>query len=798
MKIRIILILFLAFLAGTMSMAQDINNVNVQSLSDKQINQIVQKIQSSGMTMEQAIALAKARGASQEQINQLMARIQGLNSNSQGTQSMTRSPYQTIDTTQYPYSTKAVFQVNPRARKVFGYKLFNNDKLSFAPSVNLPTPHDYVLGTGDQLMINVWGASQQTYQLTVDNSGAVYIPSLGPIYVAGMNFDKATDLIKKRLTDIYRGLSKPNPNTWAVVTLSELRGIRVNIIGEANAPGTYTLPATATVFNALYLSGGPNQNGSFRNIELIRDNKVIKTIDVYDFLISGSTQGDIQLRNQDVIFIPTYQERVETSGNFKRDNLFEMKKGETLSDLINYAGGFTPGTYKSQLSVYRLTNREKEIVDVNESNFNTFPLQNGDSIVAGKVLNRFTNRVFITGAVYRPGAYELTGGMTLGNLIAKADGVMPDAYSNRGLIIREKKDLTKKVLSFEVDSVLRQQMNIKLQREDSVVINTIDSMRNVRYINISGEVRHPGKYVYYDNMSVNDLVFLAGGFTEAASGSYVEISRRNSQETAESPNSRIAKVFTMNIDKSLKLEDGKGSFELKPFDNVFIRKAPSYYAQKNVEIQGEVVYPGKYSITSKNERVSDLLERAGGLDKFAYAPGATLKREKALSDVQKQKLRQISLAADTTLAVDSVQLDSLSQKYALVELDLPKILKNPGGPDDYVLKEGDIINIPEVKQTVTVTGAVMNPITLSYIKGESVRFYIRKSGGFSQDARRSKTYVIYANGTSSTGSWINVQPGSQIVVPQKPVRKSFSLESVARIFSILVSALTTAILATKL
>jgi len=798
MKIRIILILFLAIFAGTISMAQNVNNVNVHSLSNKQINEIVQKIQNSGMTMNQAIALAKARGATGQQISELMARIQGLNSNTTGTRSVTNSSLQTLNTTQPLYSSKARFQVNPIAKKVFGYKLFNNKNLSFAPSINLPTPKNYVLGAGDQIMINVWGASQQTYQLTIDNSGAIYIPSLGPVYIAGMNFDKAASLIKKRMTSIYRGLTGSKPTTWAVVTLSALRAINVNIIGDVNAPGTYSLPAIATVFNALYLSGGPNQDGSFRNIELIRNGKVIKTIDVYDFLIHGKSDADVQLRDQDVIFIPTYKERVQTHGAFKRQQYFDMKKGGALSDLIKYAGGFSTDAYKSQLSVYRMNDKEREIVDVKESNFNTFPLQNGDSIVAGKVLDRYANRVFITGAVYRPGTYELMPDMTLNNLIAKADGVKSNVYANRGLIIREKKDMTKEVLSFDVYSVLQHQINIPLQREDSVVISSIDSMRQVRYVDISGEVRHPGQYAYYDNMTVRDLIFIAGGFTDAASGSSLEISRRNSQKEAQTPNAQISRVFTLNINKTLKIEKGKASFELMPFDNIFVRSAPSYFPQQNVQITGEVVYPGKYSITDKSERISELLKRAGGLTKFAYAPGATFKREKTMSKEQEQKLKLLSLSSDSTLAVDSVQMALMKQKFTLVELNLPDILKNPGSHDDYVLKKGDIIDIPELKQTVTVTGAVMNPITLSFVKGEPVLSYIRKSGGFTQEAKKSKVYIIYANGTSSSGRGSKVTPGSQIVVPKRPQRKSNGFETAARILGVLVSTLTAVVLATKL
>jgi len=450
-------------------MAQNISTTNVQNLSDSQIASIVQKVKSSGLTMNQAISLAKAKGATQTQINQLMSRIQQMNS---GTPRLANTTIPLSDTTKsMVYSTKARIKVSPIARKTFGYQLFNNKNLSFSPSVNLPTPKNYVLGTGDQLFINVWGASQQTYQVQINKSGAIYIPALGPIYVAGINFDAASRKIKKRLTEIYSGLTKTKPDTWAMVSLSMLRAIKVNIIGAVNAPGTYNLPATATVFNALYLSGGPNKNGSFRDIKLIRNNKMIKTIDVYDFLISGNTSGNAQLRDQDVIFIPTYKERVQTKGDFKRDMYFQLKKGETLKDLIHYAGGFADTAYKATVSVNRLTDKQKEIVDVNEKNYGTFPMKNGDVVSAGTILNRYTNRVIINGAVYRPGAYELLPGMTLAELIAKADGVKQDVYSNRGLIIREKKDLTKKAIPFDVNDVLQHKSKITLHREDVVFIN---------------------------------------------------------------------------------------------------------------------------------------------------------------------------------------------------------------------------------------------------------------------------------------------------------------------------------------
>ena len=766
MKKSITLILVMIFLAG-IGMSQNVGSVNVSSLSDSQINQIIQQVQSSGLSMDQAISLAKAKGASQAQINQLLSRIQQKQSGAASSSTVIPNTEGVGPTV--VFSTKAPVKATPLAKKVFGFQLFNNNDLSFNPSVNLPTPKNYVLGIGDAMLINVWGASQQTYQLTIDQNGAVYIPSLGPIYVAGMNFDPAARLIKKRLTEIYGGMAKKPATTWAAVSLSALRAIKVNIVGEANAPGTYSLPSTATLFNALYLSGGPDQNGSFRNIKLIRDNKTIKTIDVYDFLISGSIAGNVQLRDQDVIFIPTYKERVITSGNFKRNKYFELKKGETLNDLIRYAGGFTTTAYKSRLTVYRLTDKEKEVVDVNKNEFSSFPLKNGDNVFAGAIIDRYLNRVMINGAVYRPGTYALKPGMTLADLIAKADGVKQDVYSNRGLIIREKEDLTKETIPFDVSAVLQHKTNITLQREDVVQIKTISSMREARFVNISGQIQKSGRYNYYDKMTVNDLVFLAGGFKEGASGSYVEISRRNSQQEAAKPNSRIAKVFTIKIDKSLKLEAGKGSFVLQPFDNIFIRRAPSYFSQQNVSIQGEVTYPGQYSITTKNERISDILKRAGGLTKYAFAQGATLNRQHLIEKNQKEQIRNLTANSDSTVKINPVELAKLNKNNFLVELNLPKILSHPGCVEDYVLRQGDVINIPEVKQTVKVIGAVMNPISLAYVKGQGIRFYIEKSGGFAPHAKRSRIYIIYANGTTAKGS-LNIQPGCQIVVPEKPKR----------------------------
>jgi len=796
MKRSISIFILLIFLGLTTAIAQNISTTNVQNLSDSQIAAIVQKVQSSGLTMDQAIALAKAKGATQTQIDQLMSRISQLQGKTQpGVQTPSKGLNTT--TTKTNYSQKASFKASPIIKKTFGYNLFNNKNLTFNPAVNIPTPKNYVLGAGDELMINIWGASQQTYQLPIDKSGNIYIPSLGPVYVAGMNFDTAAKKIKKRLTEIYSGLAKKQPDTWAMVTLSSLRSVRINMVGAVNVPGTYYLPATATVFNALYLSGGPNKNGSFRNIKLIRNNKTIQTIDVYDFLMNGQTKGNIQLRDQDVIFIPVYQVRVETKGQFKRNNYFNLKKGESLSDLLRYAGGFSDSAYRSMVTVNRITEKEKEILDIYKSKFSAFTLHNGDVIKADTVLNRYKNRITIKGAVYRPGNYQLLPGMTLSELISKAEGVRENVFVNRGIIIREKENLTKITIPFDVKKVVSGLTNIPLKREDQIIINSIETMRQSRNVKISGEVQKTGTYPYYENMTVGDLIFLANGFKPGATGLEVEVARRNDSLEASKPNSHIAHVYTLKVDKNLKLNETGSNFKLKPYDNVFVRKAPGYVAQRNVTVRGEVVYPGKYTIQSKNERISDLLKRVGGLTRFAFAPGATLKRYKKGNSSQQERLKEITMSSDSTFKLDSLQQAQINKNYTMVELNLPKILSHPGSNADYVLKQDDEINIPEVKQTVTVTGAVMNPITLSYQSGKTAGYYINKAGGYSNNAKRSKVYIVYANGTTSVGKE-NIQPGSQIIVPLRPKSKGNFMNEFTKIFAIITSVLTTVVLVKRL
>lgn len=751
--------------------AQNISTVNVSNLSDTQIRKVIDEAQSRGLTIDQAIVLAEARGATPSQINNLRRRIQELQqSGGQSSFDSGREATQSSVIAREAFSEKAKVQATTKAKRIFGYSLFNNENLTFEPSVNIPTPLNYVLGIGDEVFINVWGASQQTYQLVVDQNGAIQVMDLGPIYVSGMSFEKARRLIKKRLVAIFSGLESDNPNTWSEVSLGTLRGIKINITGEVIVPGTYNLPSTATVFNALYLSGGPNENGSFRNIKLIRDGKVIEHIDVYDFLINSETKGNVQLRDQDILFIPTYLIRAEVKGAFKRNNYFELLETESLADLISYAGDFTDGAYQHRVSIIRLSDKEKQIIDVEKEDFSTFRMKNGDAVTAGNVLDRFKNRITIKGAVYRPGMFELTDGLTLSELIRKAEGVKEEVYLNRGLIIREMDNRMTELIPFNVDSVITGKTDFQLKKEDIIQISDIFSMREERFVTIFGEAQKVGQFPYHENMSLKDLIYLAGGFNEAASESFIEVSRRHDYQKAALETNEMVNIYSMNIDRDLQLDSEDESFVLKPYDNIYIRRAPSYFTQQTVNIRGELIYPGSYSIKSKTERISDLIKRAGGLSRFAFIKGATLER--------RYQIRGIDVPSDDVLMESSVFKNSIRSAQAnLVELNLEEILKNPGSIYDFILKKGDVITIPTITEEVRVLGEVLNSTGLVYEKGKSVKYYIDKSGGLNQKAKKSRIYVLYANGTTQTTkrrlfykNYPEVAPGCQIVIPAKPDR----------------------------
>jgi len=764
----ITLIVLFIFATGINLQAQNPATIDVNKLSDQQIQQIANEVNNRGLSIDEAAQMAQMQGATPVQIEQLKRRIQELNfSKGKSISNPTAQNSQTTITTRQSFTEKADIQASPEVKRVFGFQLFNSENLTFEPPVNIPTPQNYVLGIDDELLVSIWGASQQSYQLRLETNGAINIPDIGPVYISGMEFSKAKELIKRRLIAIYQGMGGQYPNTFAEVSISNLRSIKINVIGEVMAPGTYTVPSTASAFNALYLSGGPNENGSFRSIQIIRDNKIIKIIDVYDFLINANTQGNIQLREQDIVYIPTYQKRIDVSGAFKRKGIFELTEKENLADLIRYLGGFTDRAFKAQLSLTRITDSEKKVIDISQSIYDSFIPTNGDAIVASEIIDRYENRINISGAVFRPGNYELTKGLTLSGLIKKAQGVTENYFGNRGLIIRLQDNLSPMTLSFNVDEVLKGSHDVPLQREDQIIIQDIFRMRETRTIQIFGEVQAPGEFAFTDNMTLKDLIFKAGGLSEAASESYIELARRHNYEEANLVSDEIVKLFQFNIGRDLKLDSKDEAFLLLPFDYIYVRRAPSYHKQRTVFISGEVRYPGAYSISSKNETVSDLIKRAGGLMPDAFIKGARMKRANQQVDLTMKAIRNnlpdsLIPKAETQIANDQL------------ELRLESIMKNPKSYYDYLLKDGDQIMIPEVAQEVRISGEILNPIGMAYRDGQRLKYYINRSGGFTDKAQRKKVHVIYSDGTSSvTRNFLghrfpSPEPGCQIVVPQKP------------------------------
>lgn len=779
-KMKNILILcFIVFIGTSISTqaqnAAQINaykNVNINSLSDAEIKNIIKEMESRGLTVDQAAAMAQAQGASPKQINDLKRRILEYKSGKRKSiDDISNKMSADVETTSFSdqlFSEKAKAEVSGKNKKIYGFNLFNSKNLTFEPSVNIPNPENYVIGIGDELLINVWGDNKQTYQLLVEKNGAVMIPDMGPIFINGMNFSKAQNLIKNQLKSIYDNMKGEKPSTWANVTISNIRAININVTGEVIAPGTYKIPSTATAFNALYLSGGPNENGSFRNIKLLREGKVIKIIDVYDFLLNGNPSGNIQLRDQDIIFIPTYNKRVEARGTFKREGFYELKDNEKLSDLIRYAGGFIDAAYKYRLSVTKFTDKQMKIEDVFINEYKNYIPINGDIIKADSVVNRFINRVKISGAVYRPGEYQLTNGLTLSDLIKRAEGVKEEVFSSRGVIVRKKKDRSTQMIAFNVLDIINGEADIELMSADSIAVRNIFEMREEWKVQIFGEVQTAGEYDYHENMTLKDLVFMAGGLKESASNSEIEISRRHNYEEASKDSPKLVNTFqTEKISRDLKLSDESESFVLKPFDNVFIRRAPSYNEQQTVSIEGEILYPGTYPIKYKNERISDLLKRAGGFTEFAHKEGAKLIREYRNNEID---LSDLNMTSDT-LSIDSSIRELQSN---ILELNIDKILENPGSIHDYPLREGDRISIPLASNEVRVIGEVLNPIGLAFEKRKGLMYYIGKTGGFTTRAKRNKIYVLYANGTTKTTKggisriYPQIEPGCQIIIPSKP------------------------------
>jgi len=655
-------------------------------------------------------------------------------------------------------------------RKVFGRDIFNNKELSFEPNMNISTPQKYVLGAGDAVIIDIYGASQKTINSTVSPDGDITIEGFGPVNVAGLTVEQANARLKNQLGARYS-------SSKIRLTVGQTKTIMINVMGEVSTPGTYTLSAFATVFHALYMAGGVNDLGTLRNIKVYRQNKLVSVVDIYDYILNGKLTGNIRLTDNDVIVVGPYDCLVTVTGKVKRPMIYEMKKNESVGTLLKYAGGFTGDAYRKAVRLLRKTGRELSVYNVGEFDFNTFHIADGDSIGVDSILNRYENKIEIKGAVFRPGFYNIGKDIhSVRTLIEHAEGLTEDAFTNRAIIHRMKEDRTLEVIAIDVKGILKGTVaDIPLKKNDVLFIPTKSESQTQKTLTIHGEVHYPGVYVYADNETLEDLVLQAGGLKDKASTVKVDVSRRIVNPKALSTDSLISHTFTFALKDGFVI-DGTSGFTLLPFDEVYVRKSPGYSEQQNVEVVGNVMFAGTYTLSTKNERLSDIIKKAGGVTDLAYVKGARLER-RITPDERLRMNTLLKMAERQNSKKDSLDTKKLNigDTY-FVGIELDKALKEPGGDADIVLREHDRIIVPEFNGTVKISGEVMYPNTVSFEKNKSVRWYINQAGGWGNRAKRNHTYIIYMNGTVAKKSYkTKVRPGCEIVVPTKPEKGGNSL-----------------------
>lgn len=662
-------------------------------------------------------------------------------------------------------------------KQVYGRDIFNNDKLSFAPSSNMATPRNYRLGPGDQVIIDVFGANQTTLTGVISPEGSINVDVLGPVYLNGMTIEAANTYLKKRLSKIYAGLNRSSSGTDIRLSLGQIRSIQVNVLGEVSAPGTYTISSFSTVFHALYLAGGIREPGTLRNIKVTRGSKTIAVVDIYDFLVNGNTRSDIRLEEGDVIIVPAYDCMVKLNGLVKRPMFFEMKEGENLNQLIKYAGGFAKGAYTNNITVTRQTGRDYEICNVDNFDFAGFEMKDGDEVEVGELVSRFENRITVRGAVYHPGIYQLGKINSVKELIEQCDGLLPDAFTERALVHREHADRTLESLPVNVEGIMNGTApDIILQNNDVLYIPSINELQDMGSLTINGEVAMPGTYPYAKNTTVEDLIIQAGGLLDGASLTRVDVTRRIKDNTSIKAQKKISESFTLSIKDGFVI-DGPSEFTLEPYDIVNVRKSPSYVDPQTVEVMGEVNFPGTYVLTHRNQRLSELVNQAGGVTDFAFIRGGRLVRR--ITDIERQKMRevyrQIYLGGDTLKSVGI----NLGEEY-YVAIDLDKALDNPGSKYDIVLRDSDRLEIPGELTHVRVSGAVQNPNSITFEQGKSVKYYIEQAGGYADNARKRHSFVLHMNGhITKARKTKHMDPGAEIVVPMKKTKPHSLAETMA-------------------
>ncbi len=788
---RLITLFFLIFVLSGVVMAQQ--------MSDDQVIQYVKEANKSGKSQKQITTELLRRGVTKEQVSRIQQKYSESNTVSNKSNEMPSQLRQRtlVDdgggqrrTTDYSEVGMLDETVGGRvdnradntattdnASQIFGHDVFTNRNLTFEPSINLATPVDYRLGPGDEVIIDVWGASENTIRQSISPEGTIQVSGLGPVQLSGMTVKDANAYLQREFSKIYSGISGSEPTSQIKLTLGDIRTIQINIMGEVAVPGTYTLSSFSSVFHALYRAGGVNKIGSLRSIKVVRNGKTIADLDVYDYLMKGKMKDDIRLQEGDVIIVNPYESLVRIAGKVKRPMFYEMKPTETVATILNYAGGFTGDAYKKAVRIIRKSGREHQVYNVDEMDYSVFRLDDGDSISVDAVLKRFENRVEIRGAVYRSGLYELSGTVnTVKQLIKKAEGLRGDAFLNRALLDRENEDLSHEVIAVDLGGLLKGTVaDIPLQKNDILYIPSIHDLKEEETISIHGEVASPGTFLFSKNMTIEDLLVQSGGLLEAAATTKVDITRRIKDPKSTSFSSVLGKTYSFDIKDGL-VVGGEGDFHLEPFDEVYVRKSPAYRKQQNVVVAGEVLFGGNYALVKKNERLSDLISKAGGITPDAYVKGARLIR-KMTEEEQRRQADAVRMARMGE-GKDSISVEKLniSDTYT-VGINLEKAISNPGSDFDLVLREGDVLFIPEYINTVKISGAVMYPNTVLYKRGESLRYYINQAGGYGNLAKKKKAYVVYMNGTVSRMKSRDkkaIEPGCEIIVPSKEEKKRMS------------------------
>lgn len=792
-KVRLLLtIVLLCFTSIVIAqLPNNMSKVKSADITDAQLQEFISKAQSSGLSEDQVIQELQRRRMPAMEIDALKSRITALLSPSKS-QSSSASIHQSRSSV--PVQTPEQ-QVSKSS--VFGSELFSNPSLSFEPDLRLPTPKNYTLGPDDKILLDVYGVNLSQQNLTVNAEGSVYVKYAGPIQVNGLTIEEASKIINSRLSKFYPAIA--SGQTKAILSLTGIRAIKVMVLGAVKKPGTYSLSSLATLFNALYVSGGPAENGSFRNIELVRNNKTIVVADLYDFLLNSNQKANVRLMDNDVIKIPFAKTQIDIVGEVNRPSIFEMQPNETLQDAINFAGGYKSNAFKGRITGLRNTDFDRLILDISKDSITKFLPQNGDSYTIGSIINKFQNRLVIEGAVFKPGNYSLdnSGGTVLG-LLKKAEGLREDAYTGRAIVVRTKDDLTKEIISINLTTDSGK--NFILQKEDVLQVSSIFDIKDNFTVNINGAVRNPGIYSYNDSFSLKTLILKAGGFAENATGAGIEIARRKRNVEVNNPQSPIVEIIRID-DNDMDLSNPLNDIQLKPFDIITVKVDPYYKSQISVAITGEILNPGAYTLTSRVEKISDLIKRAGGTLYTANIDGARLVRVNKLYENEialAQKIAQSS-AHDSSNVVTS----TVAKHYNEVAIDLQKIIHNPGGEDDILLEEGDRIEIPATNNMITIAGEVFSPLIVSYDANKKLRDYLSDAGGITKSGNKKRVFIVYPNGKAARTKKILgifrqypvVKAGSKIFVPKEPEKKPTDYAKAGIIITGLSALITAAALA---